>query len=92
MQVTLNYFAQMRAAAGAETETAELPAGTDLAAAVRDAARRHGNEFRALALDADGRLRPSLLVLVNGVPAARDAARPLADGDAVTLMSAVAGG
>jgi MoaD family protein len=92
MQVTFNYFAQVRQAAGVETEKLALAVGTDLAAALAELGKRHGETFRALVLDEFGVVRPSMLVLVNGVPAQRGGQRPLADGDEVTLLSAVAGG
>ena len=82
MQVTFSYFAQVRQAAGVETEKLALA----------ESGKRHGEAFRTLVLDEFGVVRPSMLVLVNGVPAQRGGQRPLADGDEVTLLSAVAGG
>jgi len=92
MRITLSYFAQVRQAAGGESETLDLPAGSTPAAAAAAAAARHGPEFRRLVLDDSGGVRPSVLVLVNGVPAPRTGGRPLAEGDAVSLLSAVSGG
>lgn len=92
MKITFAYFAQVRAAAGVESETVERPGVTRLAEALAVLAERHGAEFRALVLDDAGTVRPSLLVLVNGQPAGRDASRTLADGDTVSLLSAVSGG
>lgn len=92
ISVTLAYHAQVRAAAGVESEKLPLPAAADLPAAVRAAAAVHGDDFRKLVLDEAGNVRPSLLVLVNGVPASHGGGRPLADGDEVSLLSAVSGG
>lgn len=92
MRVRISYFAQVRQAAGVESEKLELPAGADLAAVLAAAAARHGEAFRGLVLDESGAARPSLLVLVNGVPAARAGGAALADGAEVALLSAVAGG
>jgi molybdopterin converting factor small subunit len=92
MKVTLSYFAQVRQAAGTESETMELPDGTDLLAALRKAAEVRGDSFRALVLTAAGELRPSLLLLVNAVPVPRDRSRPLAEGDDIGVFSPVSGG
>lgn len=92
MKISFSYFAQVRQAAGAETEQLDIAAGSDLAAALALAAEKHGDAFRKLVLDDFGVVRPSMLVLVNGVPAQRGGTRQLADGDEVTLLSAVSGG
>ncbi|HOX08325.1 MAG TPA: MoaD/ThiS family protein [Planctomycetota bacterium] len=92
MNIAFKYFAQVRQAAGAESEQIELPDGANLADALAGAAARHGPDFRKLVLDEFGVVRPSMLVLVNGVPAARGGLRKLAEGDEVTLLSAVSGG
>jgi molybdopterin converting factor small subunit len=92
MRAVFHYHAQVRQAAGAESEPVELAGAPSLEEAMAALAARHGEDFRALVLDDAGRIRPSLLVLVNGQPAARGATRPLADGDVVTLLSAMAGG
>lgn len=92
MKVKFEYFAQVRKAAGVESETLELGEATELAAALAQVAGQRGEDFRAIVLDEAGAVRPSLLVVVNGQPATRGQARELADGDSVSLLSAVAGG
>jgi molybdopterin converting factor small subunit len=92
MKIGMSYFAQIRVAAGMEGETFNLPAGSGLAGAVAAAAERHGGEFKALVLDDGGAVRGSVIALVNGVPVPRSGGRPLKDGDAVSLLSAVSGG
>jgi molybdopterin converting factor small subunit len=93
MQVEFKYFAQVRkTAAGAESERIELPDGTDLVAALGELARKHGEDFRNLVLDAAGAVRPSIMVLVDGAPAARGKPCPLKDGSEVSILSPVAGG
>ena len=92
MKVTFSYFAQVRRAAGVETETVELPDGSELAAAVAEIADRHGDELKAIVLDDGGGVRPSILLLVNGAPVSRGASPALSDGSAVSVFSAVAGG
>jgi molybdopterin converting factor small subunit len=92
MKITFKYFAQVRQATGAESEQMVLADGADMATALETAAGRHGAAFRKLVLDEFGVVRPSMLVLVNGVPAPRGGQRKLAEGDEITLLSAVSGG
>jgi molybdopterin converting factor small subunit len=92
VKITFKYYAQVRQAAGVESEQDVLAEGADMAAALEAAARRHGPAFRKLVLDEFGVVRPSMLVMVNGVPAPRGGQRQLRDGDEITLLSAVSGG
>jgi len=92
VKVKFSYFAQVRQAAGAESEEVMLADGADLAAALAEVSARHGPAFRTLVLDDAGAIRPNLMVLVNGAPAAKAGGRGLADGDEVTVLSAVSGG
>jgi molybdopterin converting factor small subunit len=92
MQVQFTYLAQIRTAAGAESEQVELADGTTLDAALAQLGAAHGDAFGALTLDESGRVRPSLVALVNDVPVDRDGPCELADGDQVVLLSPVAGG
>ena len=46
MQVTINYFAQVRQAAGVESERLSLDEGVDIQTALSELARRHGDDFR----------------------------------------------
>jgi molybdopterin converting factor small subunit len=92
MKIFLEYFAQVRRAAGLAKEHLELPEESGLGAALGAAAVRHGPEFRSLVLEESGAIRPSIIVLVNGTPAGRGGQGRLAAGDTVALLSAVAGG
>jgi len=92
MNISLEYFAQVRRSAGTGGEELEVRDGSGLRDALGAAAALHGSEFRALVLDDDGAVRPSIVVLVNGTPARRDGNDPLAAGDTIALLSAVAGG
>ncbi len=92
MQVTINYFAQVRQAAGVESERLALDDGADIQAALSELAGQHGDDFRALVLDQAGAVRPGLLTLLNGQSVPGRQRHPLADGDEISLISAVAGG
>ena len=88
MKVTFKYYAQIRQRAGTETEIVELNDGVPALDAV--GSLRHGPDFEGLLLDAQGRLQPTILLVVNGIPAAAD--QKLKDGDELSLFSPVAGG
>jgi len=90
--VTFDFFAQVRQAAVVPSERVSLDDGTDLGAALLELAGRFGDDFRGVVLDPSGNVRASLLTLVNGRIVRRDESRRLADGDQVSLISAVAGG
>lgn len=93
MRISMTYFAQIRRAAGGDTETLELPAGATVADALSAAAAAgHSADFRALTLAPDGAPHANLIVLVNDQPAARGRPAHLREGDRVSLFSPVAGG
>ena len=88
MKITFSYFAQIRKAAGVESETVNVADGITVLAALKTV--NHGNEFTGLLFDATGALRPVILFVVNDVPVVPD--QKLADGDTVNIFSPVAGG
>jgi len=88
----VNYFAQVRQAAGVESERASFDEGVDIRTALSELSERHGDDFRALVLDQAGAVRPGLLTLVNGQSVPNRQQHRLADGDEISLISAVAGG
>ena len=88
MKITMIYHAQIRRLTGVAEEGVELPDG----ATVTDAMRRAPGTAAAaeLLFDAEGRLQPVILTVLNGVPAGPGHA--LRDGDTLALFSPVAGG
>lgn len=92
MKVRIKYFGQLREMAGVEEEAGEPSEGNDLKAVLEERARSHGDDFRRVIFNRGGRLRPSVMILVNGDPV--DKARPpkLEDGDEITVLAAIAGG
>ncbi len=90
MQVTVHYLAQLKRAAGRGTESVDLPAGATLGELFHHLGERHGPAFRDLLLGPDGQPQRSLLLFVGDDPA--NAARPLRDGDSVTILAPMAGG
>ncbi len=92
MQVTFNYFAQIRQATGVASEQLSLDEGADIQTVLVELAGRHGDDFAAVVLDQAGVVRPGLLTVVNGRSVPDPQKHPLAGGDEVSLISAVAGG
>ena len=92
MKVTLNYFGQLRHIADKEAEDRDCPVGSSIADVVKEAADEYGEDFGIIVFDETGQLRPSLMVLVNEVPANKDALPGLQENDRITLLAAIAGG
>ncbi len=90
MKIAVRYMAQLRQAAGVAAEEIELDSPASLADLVRLLVQRHADLGRLL-LTGGGAPQPTLLVFVGDEQA--DVGRStLADGDAVTLLSPIAGG
>ncbi len=92
MEVTVEYAAQVKRAAGIASETLPLDEGDstrELLAAIAD---RHGQPLTDILLDADGKLQRSILVFVGDRQAREDAPLALADRDIVTILSPISGG
>jgi molybdopterin converting factor small subunit len=92
MRITFHYLAQLKRFAGVAAETIDVAAGCTLPEALRLVGARHGTEFRAALLDNGGGARASLLFFLGNEQVRPDAARPLRDGDEVTILSPMAGG
>lgn len=88
MNITFNYFAQIRKMAATESETVRVPDGATVAEALRTL--DHGDEFKDILFDGSGNLRTVILLIVSDMPAAPD--QVLNDGDRVQVFSPVAGG
>ena len=90
MRVTVQYLAQIKRAAGCNSETVEVPIGGTLRDALRTLADRHDGNFRAMLLDDAAEPRKSLLFFIGDDQAA--GTRLLRDGDAITILAPMAGG
>ncbi len=82
----------MKPAAGTPAETLELAGPCPARDVVPLLAERHGDPLRRLLLDADGRVRPTILVFVGDEQVVPEQDVTLRDGDTVTLMTPLAGG
>lgn len=88
MKVTIYYHAQIRKAAGVESECVEGAEGATLLDVLKTI--DHGADFRALLFDAQGAPHATILFLVNDLPVTPD--QTLHDGDRLSVFSPVAGG
>lgn len=92
MQVTVEYEAQVKRAAGTRKEDVELDTPCSLQEFLTRIAETHGDPLRSLLFHADGHLQPSILVFVGDEQVQRDEVRQLRDRDIVTLLSPISGG
>jgi molybdopterin converting factor small subunit len=90
VKISINYMAQVKRAAGVGAEQVELDRPCSASELVARLARERP-ALRALLLDADERLQPSVLLFVGDEQVGTDAAA-LRDGDAVTVLAPMAGG
>jgi molybdopterin converting factor small subunit len=90
MHVTVNYLAQIKRAAECGSESVEAHEPMTLREFLRSLAPRHNGNFRAMLLDDAGEPHKSLLFFVGDEHA--DLSRPLADGDAITILAPMSGG
>ena len=93
VQVTVEYFAQARAAAGDKPrETLTITAGIHLVDVVRQIARQHGQRMAALLLASDGTVTPSIIVAVDGVQVSPGDDVRLRGGETIMIMPPISGG
>ncbi len=89
MHVTVHYLAQIKRAAGCNSELVEIQFGT-LSDLMRKLAAAHDANFRSLLLDDVGEPRRSLLFFVGDNHA--DPGQALNDGDEISILAPMAGG
>ncbi len=94
MQVTVNYEAQLRMAAGINTETLEVVDQYNLLELLRQVAAARGANLADRLLTADGQPQPGVLLFVNEqpIPAAAAATRTLEPDDVILLYPPISGG
>ncbi|OVE75151.1 hypothetical protein BVX97_05545 [bacterium E08(2017)] len=88
MEITLNYFSQIRQLAGTGTETVEVNEGATVAEVL--ATLQYGDKFKELLLDEGSAIRSTIMPVVNGQSA--NGEQVLNDGDEVSLFAPIAGG
>lgn len=91
MNVTVHFYGQLRQFTGVESVTDACVEGATVADHLKALADRYGERFAGAVFDGDA-LRPSVMVLVNDGAIQKSEPRPLAEGDTITLLTAIAGG
>lgn len=92
MQITVQYEAQARRAAGIASETVEVADRCSVSDCIRQVADTAGEPLKPILIDAAGAVQPSLLTFLNDVQIMRSNDRLLAAGDTLTLMTPISGG
>ena len=94
MTVRVEYTGQMRAAAGRHVDEIEVDAGTSLGGLVALLAALGPPPLRPHLVTSDGRIQPTLVVVVDGraVPGEAREALVIGDNATVVLLPPVAGG
>jgi sulfur-carrier protein len=92
MQVTVQYEAQARRAAGTCAETIDVAEAISVSDCIRYVADCHGDQLRSILMSTDGGIQPSLLVFVNDGHLCRGDEGVLTEGDTLTLMTPISGG
>ena len=92
MNVTVEYAAQVKRAAGVGSERIEVDEACSVQELVRRVAGNHGEAMRRLILDGDGNVHPSILLFVGDDQVRGDTDVALKESDVVTLLSPVSGG
>ncbi len=92
MNVTVEYAAQLKRAAGIASETIEIDVPCTLQDLISNLANKHDDSLRNLLFDSDGNLQRSILVFVGDHQVRWDEQLELKDSDVVTLLPPISGG
>ncbi len=90
MQVSVEYTAQIKRAAGRSKDTIELTDGATVQTLIESLAESADDSLKRSLVTGDGRMQPTLLVFVRDEQVR--SADTLNDGDTVTLLSPISGG
>ncbi len=92
MQVTVEYTAQIKRAAGLARETLNIADGSTLSQLITQIAADRDEALQRMLVTGDGLPQSTLLVFVRDEQMRLDDTTPLADGDVVTFLSPISGG
>ena len=92
MNVTVEYTAQFKRAAGVASETVEIDEQSSLQSVLRSVASQRGGDFESILLDNKSQLHSSILVFVCDQQTSWDSDPGLKDGDTITLLAPISGG
>lgn len=92
MQVTVEYTAQIKRAAGTARESIDIADGATLSQLIVQLAADRDESLQRMLLTSDGSPQPTLLVFIRDEQWRLDDATPLVEGDVVTFLSPISGG
>ena len=92
MQITIEYAAQAKEAAGIPFETMDVSPSSGLQNFAEAACRSRGEKLCATLMDARGRLHRSILILVNEFQVFHEDKLKLSEGDRIMFLPPVSGG
>ena len=93
MKVLLKYMGQLKQAADKDSELIECLQDSSLQDILVCADKQNDNEaFNRILFDGNGNIRLSVMIMLNGKPISKTADVAIADGDSITILSAIAGG
>jgi molybdopterin converting factor small subunit len=92
MQITVEFAAQAKAAAGTETENIVVAPSSGVQDVAETVCQKFGEKLRAILMDAQGKLHRSILVSVNDYHIFHHENPNLKDGDRLIFLSPVSGG
>ena len=92
MQITVEYTAQLKQAAGVAAETVELADAATLQTLFEELSRRHDARLKPLLFDNQGNWQRSVLIFVGDEQVAWDQPVQLARGQTVSLVAPISGG
>ncbi len=93
MKLTVDYTGQLASEAGVSEEIVELRGGETLGSILKNLAEKHGDQFKQLVFDDEGRVRSTLLAALDGEQAAGDKDDlDLSEVKELMLMTPIAGG
>lgn len=92
MNVKVEYTAQLKEALGVGEESVEVNDECTPAQLLGQLAARHGERFRTMVMDENGKKLPWIMLAVCDEAVGCDSPRTLRDGDTVSIMTPMSGG
>ncbi len=92
MQITVEYAAQVKRAAGVASETIDIDESASLSDLVTQIVANRDEALRTVLLDGESNIHRSILVFVDDEQVRESDAVKLTDGQTVTFLSPISGG
>lgn len=90
--ITVEYFGQLQRLTGERVETLEIAPNTTIPGLLNELAARYGERFRDFLFTPEGRLRPSIPIIMDDYQLREEQYGALHDGARLLILSPVAGG